>query len=253
MILFLRSLPALLALWLLACFLAALQFPQTFWVMAACATIIPIFGLRLLTQRATLPRRFLSLACFPALVTVGSFGVLLFSEHQIFQICILAGTTLLHWLIYEQAFRFTHQPARYQKNSLTNLALLGAIVGFFYLVLVLFDLGLFADLALYYQLALFLLFTSLWYLGVAYLLQADRATTIVFGSTTVLVGLEVYLLLNRLPPLPAVKAGVLVVIIGASLQLLRRHVEPVEKSSWWPFGVLGLVLFSLLVTAQWFA
>ncbi len=253
MILFLRSLPALLALWLLACFVAALQFTQTFWIMTACATIIPIFGLRLLTRRAALPRRFFSLAMFPALITVGSFGALLFSEHQVFQICIIVGTTLLHWLTYEQAFRFTHQPARYQKNALTNLALLAAIVGFFYLVLVLFDLGLFADLALYYQLALFIFFTSLWYGGVAYLLQADRSMVVVLGSTTLIVGVEVYLLLNRLPPLPAVKAGVLVVIIGASLQLLRRHVEPQEKLGWWTFGVLGLVLFSLLVTAQWFA
>ncbi len=253
MILFLRSLPALLAAWLLACLVLALHSPSTFWVMAACATLVPIFGLHLLTRHATLPRRFVALALFPALATLGAFGVLLFSESAFFQNLVIGSLVILQWLIWEQAFSFTHVPARYQKNALTNLAQLAAIAAFFFFTLILFDLGLYAGALLSLQLGLFVTYLVVWFSGLAYLLQADRRTTIVYGVLTAVAGLEFYILLNRLPPLPAVKAGVMVIIVGSILQLLRRHVEPQDRQSWWPFGVLALVLLSLLATARWFA
>lgn len=253
MIFFLRSLPALLAVWLLGCMLFALQHPSTFWLMVGCATLVPIAGLRLLTQRATLPRRFITLALFPALTTLGAFGVLLFLESVFTQNVIIGSLVVLLWLTWEQAFRFTHMPARYQKNALTNLAQISAIVAMFYFVLVLFNLALFFATPLPLQLGLFVAYLTAWFFGLAHLLQADQRTIRVYGTLCLVIGLEFYLVVNRLPPLPAVKAGIMVIIIGGVAQLLRRHLEPNDRQSWWPFGVLGLVLLSLLVTARWFA
>ncbi|MEK7631309.1 MAG: hypothetical protein AAB445_00375 [Patescibacteria group bacterium] len=253
MMLFLRALPAILAAWLLAALAVAMRVPGTFWIMLALAVVVPIFGLRLLTRRATLPRKFGALALFPALATLGGFGVLLFSESAFFQGVISVSLTFLLWLTWEQAFRFTHQPARYQKNALTNLAQLSAIAAFFFFTLVLFDLTLFASLTPILLVALYAVFSAGWFFGLAYLVQADRTTATVFGLLTTLIGTEFLVLLQRLPPLPAVKAGIMVIIIGAAVQLLRRHLEPQEKPSWWPFGVLALVLLCLVVTARWFA
>lgn len=253
MIFLLRLLPVLSATWLLVCFQFALRSSAWFWYGAAAAVVGSLLALWLLVRTAKLPQGRWTVLAFPSLTLVAVVGVLLFSEHAILQWVLLVGLATLFALYAEQAFRFTHAPARYQPNALVNLGIVFTVASIFFSSLTTYDLLLFANVPLWLGVVIFAVATTLWCVLVLRFLDAPRAGRWPWGLTLSVPTLEVFTLLAWLPVLPFVKAAALALVVTLMLQRLREDVAGVGRPNRWTTVVLLAMLLFVLVTARWFA
>jgi hypothetical protein len=253
MMFFLRTLPVLSAVWVVAFFRLALHSPNSFWYFASTAVLGALAALWLFIRRAPLPQGKWSILAFPTLTLLAVVGVLLFSEREGLQWVLLIGTGVLLALYVEQVFRFAHVPARYQSNALVNLGFVFAVLSIFFTSLTVFDLQLFANVPFWMAVAIFTVITIFWCLMVFRFIDAPTLLRWPWGITFAVVMLEMFSLLAWLPVLPFVKAAILALIVTGVLQRVRDDVIGAGKAHWWTTMLVAIMLLFVLATARWFA
>lgn len=255
MLLFLRSLPTLILLWLLLAFYAITRWPINFWYITAIASVIALLGLWYLARQAKVPAGPWRFILIPGIFLIMSFGVILFSERLILQYVFGAIVALLFSFLLEQVFRFAYQPGRYQPHALLNLATLLSAVGMFFGTLVLFDLKLFVDVKIWLILILYIFFQGVWMLGFSWVEPIARERRKPWVLVYLILGPELFILMLWLPALPLVRASLFLAAFGLGLQVYHADVHNEDKSVRlrWTFVLYALMVLSIVVSARWFA
>lgn len=254
MILFLRSIPTLVLVWVLAGAYTGLRYPTFFWFAAGFTVLGVALEIWILTRGRRLPVRTGQLLVFPLFFLATTFGVLLFVEHGWVQVMVSLAAAVMLSFSAEQVFRFAYQPARYQANALHNVSVLFAAIGLVFGFLTLANLTLFAGLTLWLSMVISIVLQGVWvwaYLWVNPLPQPVRSPWV---WSVMLIGAALVCVLMWLPPLPVVKAALYAAFVGLAVQIARAESQAeTEQRLGWAFALYGLVVLFIVVTARWYA
>lgn len=252
MMLFLRSLPVILGLIVLAGFSFATRSAELFWYATSATFLVTLAGLWLLLRRALLVRERIVTLAFPALTLLTAIGVLLFSEQGTFRYLLAVALAAVFWIFSEQAFYFTYQPSRYQPNALVNLNALLCIVSAFFASVAVFDMQLFASLPLWAAMCAFSVFMLVCTIALLYVLGVPAQARWTWGSVAFFAVVACFGVLAWLPALPVVKAAVITLPFTYAVVKIREDTAGTPLPSRWTFIVAILVLLLLLATTRWF-